>query len=250
MSLLSKRSAIRLFGLCVLAGGLGFSQPSFAVAYGVKATEQPGQTLVTEDGLSTTTSDLPGSEVKITYGGMQHNRRMIFSISILNKGDAPLSVDLPNVLAEAGGIPMRLYTRREIVGKEKSRKRWGAVAVGVVEGLQVAVDTGVSSAVTTKSYGYYGSTTTRSYDSNSGALTSNETSLRADDMMDNLNYARDQNIEQIANHILQPNSIGAGDAYQALVITDPPKKNDGKPIYVTITVGGDTHTFLFSLTPH
>lgn len=223
-----------------------------STSYSVTPVTQGAQEVRFDRGAPTTFADGQNGAVQVTPLGVNDDRRLVFGIAAFNKGGASSNFGIENLaLADADGVPIKVFTTAELVHKEKVKAAWKAVALAV-SGAAAAYAANANAYSTTNGYisTPYGSASYYSRTYNPAlayAGTAAATAATTYGLV-SVKNSLDRSVSNLRGHILQTTTIDSGDSYGGEAISDGlPKGRLPKDIVLTVHWNGDNYSFKYTV---
>jgi hypothetical protein len=209
-------------------------------------------TQVTYDhGVATVASNGQNTVVRVSPIGFTAHGRMRLGVAVLNKGAAPVNLGYENItVTDQAGAALHKVDYAEMV---RIARRQAAVAEVAIALSGAAAAYGNAYAGETRSYGYVGGTPFQvtSYDPSVTAALNYQTGAQTGAALSQVNANLGNVIASLNGSVLQTTTVGPGQVFGGEVIVDPPQGlSDAKgpvAVIVVVVLGGDTHTFKFTI---
>lgn len=233
--------------VCVALATTFIATSAIAGDYVFAAKSGDGQKIEYDHGVATTFSTLPHSEVDLHYDDTFVGKRAEFVIVITNHSSDSVNIGVDNVSAKYAGETLHVYTADELAKIVKGRAAWAGFAVALAGGMDEAL---ASTPTTSTTYGHVGntyySTNTTTYGTDYYAQAAARDRTNAN--LDQLTASRNATLDQISDTSLQMTTVHADQTYMSKFVIDRPKKLDGTPLEIVVTIGDDVHKFDFDVT--
>jgi hypothetical protein len=165
-----------------------------------------------------------------------------------NLTNAPLQFAVANVsvgqMRDGQMVALKVYTYDELVGEEKRRQAFQALATGLA-----AAGNSMSAA----NAGYYNGTATvygprgvstvnvSGYDPTAAAIAQNRAAAQNDAMIANTIATGQRNMDVLERSAIKDNTLLPGEWYGGQLQFDAPGGSGAKSYVITLPVGGDVH---------
>jgi hypothetical protein len=189
---------------------------------------------------------------------VQANARPSFTLVVRNQSKKPETLYESSIVASqsiAGKTaPVRVLRYAELVQEEETRQAIAALGTalsGVGQAMSAANAGHTTTTGSIYSHGTYSTYTAQTYDPVRAQIAQQAAQARTAADFAALQAQGEQNLQILQRTILKDNTVMPGEWYGGSIVLVPPSKaDDGGATYViTVSFGGEEHTFSISHVP-
>ena len=196
------------------------------------------------------TLDLQGVKgaVQVTPLALDHGG-VSFGVAVLNDSGQPVNVDISNFSLSANGLPLKVYSKDELVKKAQKRAMWTQIALATLGGLSAAAAASQTNTYTGTLYtprGTYHSIYTAP--SVAGQIQAGVIAAGTGVSIAAVQNHLDATREALGNNIVQITTLDSGESYSGQIIAEKVKAPKlPQRVDLSVSWNGETYPFAFQV---